>query len=62
MTGISRSIRIISGRSLTAVLGGEHLELAEQLEPHLEHEDIVIVVFDVKHFCHDAASIPLLTG
>src|SRR5262249_13050459 len=28
------------------------------LEPHLEHEDVVVVVFDVKHFGHDAA--PLL--
>jgi len=30
--------------------------MAKQLEPHLEHENIVIVVVDVKHFCHDALS------
>src|SRR5260370_28365684 len=48
--------------ALPAVLGRKHLELAEQLEPHLEHEDVVVVVFDVKHFSHDAASILLTTG
>src|SRR4029450_2784821 len=40
----------------------QHLEIAEKLEPHLEHEDVVVVVFDVKHFGHDAASIPLITS
>src|SRR5262245_39718150 len=45
-----------------AILRREHLEIAEQLEPHLEHEDVVVVVFDVKHFGHDAASISLLTA
>src|SRR5262245_34090140 len=48
--------------ALLAILRRQHLEIAEQLEPHLEHEDIVVVVFDVKHFGHDAASIPLLTA
>jgi putative ABC transport system substrate-binding protein len=33
----------------------QDLEIAEQLEPHLEHEDVVVVVFHVKHFGHDAA-------
>ena len=67
-TGISRSIRMISGRSLShyaallAILRRQHLEIAEKLEPHLEHEDVVVVVFDIKHFGHDAASISLLTG
>src|SRR5262249_42616008 len=48
--------------ALLAILGRNHLEIAEQLEPHLEHEDIVVVVFDVKQFGHDAASISLLTA
>src|SRR6516162_7577152 len=47
--------------ALLAILRRQHLEIAEQLEPHLEHEDVV-VVFDVKHFGHDAASISVLTG
>jgi hypothetical protein len=34
----------------------QHLEMAKQVEPYLEHENIVIVVFDVKHFGHDALS------
>src|SRR6266567_1714958 len=46
--------------ALLAVLRRHHLEIAEQLEPHLEHEDVVVVVFNVKHFGHDAASIPLM--
>src|SRR5262245_3947246 len=45
-----------------AVLRRQHLEIAEQLESHLEHEDVVVVVFHVKYFGHDAASISLLTG
>src|SRR6516162_7260867 len=48
--------------ALLAILRRQHLEIAEQLEPHLEHEDVVVVVLDVKHFGHDAASIPLLTA
>src|SRR5262245_61125663 len=48
--------------SLLAVLRRENLEIALQLEPHLEHVDVVVVVFDVKHFDHDAASISLSTA
>src|SRR5262249_20308906 len=48
--------------ALLAILRRQHLEIAEKLEPHLEHEDVVVVVFHVKHFGHDAASISLLTG
>src|SRR5215510_10933096 len=48
--------------ALLAILRRQHLEIAEKLEPHLEHEDVVVVVLNVKHFGHDAASIPLLTG
>src|SRR5262249_1533514 len=48
--------------ALLAILRRQHLEIAEQLEPHLEHEDVVVVVFHVKHFGHDAASISLLTA
>src|SRR6266480_1416980 len=47
---------------LLAILRRQNLEIAEQLEPHLEHIDVVVVVFDVKHFGHDAASIPLMTS
>src|SRR5262249_31383996 len=48
--------------ALLAVLCRQHLEIAEQLEPHLEHVDVVVVVFDVKHFGHEAGSVPLLTA
>src|SRR5262249_56398691 len=48
--------------ALLAILRRQHLEIAEQLEPHLAHEDVVVVVFDVKQFGHDAASISLLTA
>src|ERR1700730_867155 len=47
---------------LLAVLRRQHLEIAEQLKPHLEHIDVVLVVFDVKHFGHDADSMPPLTA
>src|SRR6266513_157402 len=50
------------GAALLATLRRQHLEIAEQLEPHLEHIDVVVVIFDVKHFGHDAASISLRTG
>src|SRR5262245_64707011 len=58
-------IRALANRhcaALLAILRRQHLEIAEKLEPHLEHEDVVVVVFHVKHFGHDAASISLLTG
>src|SRR5262245_66466277 len=48
--------------ALLAVFRRQYLEIAKQLEPHLEHEDVVVVVFHVKHFGHDAASISLLTA
>src|SRR5262245_49305864 len=48
--------------ALLAILRRQHPEIAEKLEPHLEHEDVVVVVFHVKHFGHDAASIPQLTA
>src|SRR5262249_5413426 len=47
--------------ALLSVLRGHNLEVVQQLQPHLEHVDIVVVVLDVQHFGHDAASIPLLT-
>src|SRR5262245_60446762 len=43
--------------TLLAVCRRHDLEIAEQLEPHLEHIDIVFVVIDVMQFRHDAASI-----
>src|SRR6266700_2353804 len=45
--------------ALLAVLRRHNLEIAQQLEPHLEHIDVVVIVLDVEHFGHDAASIPL---
>src|SRR6266700_1723866 len=58
-------VRLLGSRHLApflAVLRRQNLEIAEQLESHLEHIDVVVVVFDVKHFGHDAASIPLMTS
>ena len=59
-TGISRSIRITSGRSVKAnlqpfslSLERENLEIADPLKAHLEHVEVVVVVFDVEHFGHD---------
>ena len=43
------------GAALFAVLRDQHLELIQQLEPHLEHVDVVVVVFDVEKSCHDTA-------
>src|SRR5215467_4563304 len=45
--------------ALLAVRCRHDVEIAQQLEPHLEHVDVVVVVFDVEYFGHDAASIPL---
>src|SRR5262249_51153294 len=42
--------------ALLAILRRQHLEIAEKLEPHLEHIDVVIVILDIKNFDHDAAS------
>src|SRR3989440_2547299 len=58
-------VRLLGSRHLApllAILRRQNLEIAEQLEPHLEHIDVVVVVFDVKHFGHDAAPIPLMTS
>src|SRR5262245_8720514 len=59
-TGISRSIRITSGAlgqcqlaALLAVLRSENFEIADLLKAHLEHIEVVVVVFDVEHFGHD---------
>src|SRR5262249_57956777 len=35
------------------------LKTTQQLEPDFVHIDVVLVVLDVEHFGHDAASIPL---
>jgi hypothetical protein len=58
-TGISRSIRIRSGRfcsrnlaSLFAILGDQHFELIGELKPHLEHLSVVLIVFDVENTEH----------
>src|SRR5215831_6896455 len=45
--------------ALLAVRRRYNLEIAQELEPHLEHVDVVLVVLDVQYFGHDAASIPL---
>src|SRR5215510_5826008 len=42
-----------------AIFRGHDLEVVQQFQPHLEHIDVVVVVLDVEHFGHDAASIPL---
>src|SRR5262245_3183633 len=58
-------IRLLRCRHLAAlfaVLRSQHFEVPEQLEPHLEHVDVVVIVFDIKNLGHDAASIPLMTG
>ena len=56
ITGRSRSVGIRNpacargrrGAALFAVLRDQHFELIQQLEPHLEHVDVVVVVFDVE--------------
>src|ERR1700751_4553120 len=45
--------------ALLAIWRRHNVEIAQQLEPHLEHVDVVVVVLDVEYFGHDAASIPL---
>src|SRR6266436_10444045 len=40
--------------ALLAVLRCENLKAAAQLEARLEHVQVVVVVFDVKHFGHDS--------
>jgi hypothetical protein len=54
-------VRPLGGRHLAAflaILGGEHLDVAEQLEPHLQHVDAVVVVLDVEQFDHDSGPPP----
>ncbi len=41
--------------ALFAVHRDQHLEFIQQLEPHLEHVDVVVVVFDVEKSGHDTA-------
>jgi hypothetical protein len=36
--------------------------MPKKLKPHFEHIDVVVVVFDIKHFDHDAAPLPLRTA
>src|SRR5262245_57752454 len=53
-------VRLLGRRGLAAllaVLRRQNLEIAEQLEPHLEHVEVVVVVFDVEDLDHDAAFI-----
>src|SRR5262245_48118388 len=57
-----RLLRCSHLAALFAVLRRQHFVVAEQLEPHLEHVDVVIVVFDIENLGHDAASILLTTG
>jgi hypothetical protein len=47
--------------ALLAVLRRENLEIADPLKAHLEHVEIVVVVFDVEHFSHVAVPV-LLDG
>src|SRR5262245_9052949 len=59
------NIRLLGRRYLApflAVLGRENLEIPKKLEPHFEHIDVVVVVFDIKHLDHEAAPLPLRTA
>ena len=59
------NIRLLGRRYLApflAVLGRDNLEIPKQLKPHFEHIYVVVVVFDIKHFDHDAAPLPLRTS
>src|SRR6516165_11237490 len=42
--------------ALLAVLSRENLEIANPVKAHLEHVEIVVVVFDVEHFGHSRLS------
>src|SRR5262245_34440288 len=66
-TGISRSIRITSGCSVAAnfqpfsVLSAARTSKSPTpLKAHLEHVEVVVIVFDVEHFGHIAVSVFLL--
>jgi hypothetical protein len=39
--------------ALLAVLSRENLKIADPLKAHLEHVEVVIIVFDVEYFGHD---------
>src|SRR5262245_17568263 len=59
------NIRLLGRRHLApllAVPGRENLESPKKLKPHFEHIDVVIVVFDIKHFDDDAVSILFRTA
>ena len=62
-TGISRSIRIKSGRSLIAASHpfspspATNTSNSSGLEPHLEHVDVVLVVFDIENADHEWCSL-----
>src|SRR5262245_18843848 len=43
--------------ALLAVLRSENFEIADPLKAHLEHIEVVVVVFDVEHFGHIAVSV-----
>src|SRR5262245_3579901 len=40
----------------------QDLEIAEQLEPHLEHVEVVVFVFDLENLDHDAAASRLMVA
>jgi hypothetical protein len=48
--------------ALLAVAHRENLEIVDPLKTHLEHVQVVVVVFDVEQFGHDAASAPFCTA
>src|SRR5215472_4592926 len=59
------NIRLLGRRHLASFLtvrGLENLEIPKKLKSHFEHIDVVVVVFDIKHFDHDAAPLPLRTA
>src|SRR5262249_8806738 len=39
--------------ALLAVLRSENFEIVDPLKAHLEHIEVVVVVFDIEHFGHD---------
>jgi hypothetical protein len=39
--------------TLLTIIGRENLEVADALKAHLEHIEVVVVVFDAEHFGHD---------
>src|SRR5215207_7283594 len=43
--------------SLLAILRHQNLKLVSEFESHLEHVDVVVIVFDVQNSNHDTAPI-----